>query len=120
MSRAGHTACGNSFCHGGEAKPSITACAACHVLGDTDAADATWDPYRVPYTFSHRTHPEEGQGGAAECLSCHTNVAVPKGQPVPRPDKPACGRCHNGEPIPGITGTNCQYCHVHPGGADGR
>lgn len=118
MRLAGHRACGNAICHGGQVSPNIgTDCEKCHALPDDAAAADKWDPYRVSYAFSHHTHPREG---SLDCAECHDNVATPAGRPVPAPTKAACARCHNGQPVPGVTGTRCQYCHLHPGAGDAR
>ncbi len=119
MRLAGHAACGNELCHGGPVKPALTDCAACHTAGAGRGGRA-WDPYRVSYAFSHHTHPMEQQGGAADCKRCHSNVETGKGQGVPLPRKADCVGCHNDAPVPGVTGTNCMYCHKHPEGVGAK
>ncbi len=109
-----HDGCASSGCHGGPAKPAMSACAGCHVPRAGQAvvalASRTWDDYRVKYSFSHAQHAAVSKQDA--CARCHGNTAVAAGQTVPLPPMIACESCHDGKQAFAALGTRCRSCHL--------
>lgn len=108
----GHGACIGAGCHeaaGGPA-PTMTACAACHGLGQEAARrrQRTEAPWTVRARFRHGPH----DPAAVACADCHVDVAAATTvAAIAGPPKAACAGCHDGARAFRMTGHGCARCH---------
>lgn len=102
----GHRSCAGANCHARDAgRAPLAACERCHTAGATSdrAADAPVSSWSVATRFRHDLHGDE-------CTSCHRQVAPD--QPLSRPTKQQCARCHDGGRAFKMTGHACSRCHA--------
>ena len=124
-------------CHEALSPPRMTECEACHVRpGEALAPPASGPEWRVRDKFDHDDHRVDvrtadavsatGQGWdryardsaeALPCADCHRDVRTADGVP-PRPGKPDCTGCHDGDHAFKTSGFECARCHgpVRPQG----
>jgi hypothetical protein len=109
MTVRGHDACG--ACHGSKSKPAMDDCSGCHVKAEASPglASAQWTDYRVEHQFTHAAHEKASKKN--DCLSCHQNTKVKKGDRVPLPAMKDCTGCHDGEQAFDALGSQCRRCH---------
>ncbi len=106
----GHASCATAGCHAvtsGPA-PNMTACNACHVLGEETArlADRTHAPWTVRGMFVHDA------AHALACVSCHDDLTATTARAIATPKKATCAPCHDGKAAFKLTGTTCTRCHA--------